>query len=71
MMEKVAQGQVFLIVLWLPLLMITPPLLHTYLLQPLEVCNRPDQAAHHHAIGTKLGVSSLAFYFAALEVKEV
>jgi hypothetical protein len=37
-----------------PLPIIIPPLLHTHLSLPPEVCDSPDQAAHY-----KTGVSSL------------
>jgi hypothetical protein len=36
-----------------------PPLLHTHLSPPHEVCDIPDQAAHYHTLGTKLRASSL------------
>jgi hypothetical protein len=38
---------------------ITPPLLHTYLSPPHEVCDSPDQAAIYHTLGPELGASFL------------
>jgi hypothetical protein len=37
---------------------IIQPLLHAHL-SPLGVCHSPDQAAHYHILGPKLGASSL------------
>jgi hypothetical protein len=34
-----------------PFLNIIPPLLHTYLSPPTEVCDNPDQAAPYHILG--------------------
>jgi hypothetical protein len=41
------------------LLVTIPPLLHTHLSPPHEVSDSPDQAAHYHTAGTKLGASSV------------
>jgi hypothetical protein len=49
-----------------PLLIIIPPLLHTRLPPPHEVCNSPDQGAHYHTLGPKLGASSLTWHLAGL-----
>jgi hypothetical protein len=38
---------------------IIPPLLHTRVSLPHEVCDSSDQAIYHHTLGTKLGASSL------------
>jgi hypothetical protein len=35
----------------LPPLILIPPLLHTHLSPPPEVCDSPDQAAHYHILG--------------------
>jgi hypothetical protein len=56
--DRVAQGQVFLRVLFSPVSII-PPLLHTHLSSPLEVCDSPEQAAHYHTLGPKLGATQL------------
>jgi hypothetical protein len=48
-----------------------PPLLHTHLSPPHEVCNRSDQAAHYHTLGPKLGASSLTRYLAGAEERNV
>jgi hypothetical protein len=63
-MDKVALRQVFLQVLWFNTVNIIPPLLHTHLSPPYEVCNSPDQAAHYHTLGHKLGASSLTRHLA-------
>jgi hypothetical protein len=42
-----------------PPLITIPPLLHNHLSPPHEVCDSPDQAAHYHSLGPKLGASSL------------
>jgi hypothetical protein len=36
-----------------------PPLLHAHLSLPHAVCDSPDQAAHYHTLGSKLGGSSV------------
>jgi hypothetical protein len=46
---------------------ISPPLLHTHLLPPHEVCDSPDQAAQYHTLGPKLGASSLTGHLAGTE----
>jgi hypothetical protein len=38
-----------------PLLIIIPPLLHTHLLLPPEMCDSPDQAAHYHVLDLYVG----------------
>jgi hypothetical protein len=38
-----------------PLFITIPPLLHTHLSPPHEVCDSPEKAAHCHTQGTKLG----------------
>jgi hypothetical protein len=52
-----------------PLLIIIPPLLHTHLSPPHEVRDSPDQTAHYHTLGPKLGASSLTQHSAGLRVK--
>jgi hypothetical protein len=52
-----------------PLLIIIPPLLHTHLSPPHEVCDSPDQEAHYHTLGTKLGASSLTRHLTGFVVK--
>jgi hypothetical protein len=42
-----------------PPLIIIPPLLHTHLSPPHEVCDSPDQAEHYHTLDPKLGASSV------------
>jgi hypothetical protein len=39
---------------------IIPPLLHTHLSPPHEVCDSPDQASHYHTLGPKVRASSLS-----------
>jgi hypothetical protein len=46
---------------------IIPPLLHTKLSPPHQVCDNADQAVHYHALGRKLGASSLTRHLAGLE----
>jgi len=60
MVDKVATGQVFTRVLRFSPVGIIPPLPHIQ----HEVCDSSDQAAHYHALGPKLGTSSLARHFA-------
>jgi hypothetical protein len=70
MLDEVALQQGFLrFVSGSPLIITIPPLLHTHLSQPHEVCDSPDQAAHYHTLGTKLAASSLKL--AGLGVKVV
>jgi hypothetical protein len=45
------------------------PLVHTHVSPPHEVFDSPDQAAHYHIIGRKLGASSLTRHVAGLGVK--
>jgi hypothetical protein len=63
LVDTVALGQVFLRVRFCPVNVI-PCLLRTHLSQPHEVCDSPDQAAHYHALGPKLGASSLTRHLA-------
>jgi hypothetical protein len=65
----VALEHVFLLVLSFPLLITIPPLLYTHLSPPHEVCDSPDQAAHYHTLGAKLGASSLTRHWAGLGAK--
>jgi hypothetical protein len=52
--EKVTLGQVFsLSYLVSRCQYIIPPLLHTHLSPPHEVCDSSGQAAHYHTVGTK------------------
>jgi hypothetical protein len=52
-----------------PLLIIIPSLLHTYLSPSHEVCDSPDQAAHYCNFGPRLGVSSLTQHLVDLGVR--
>jgi hypothetical protein len=65
--DKVALGQGFLEVLLLSPVSIIPPLFPTHLSQPHEACDSPDQAAHYHTLGPKLGASSLTQHLAGRE----
>jgi hypothetical protein len=47
---------------WFPVPITVPPLLHA-------VCDSPDQTAHYHALGTKLGASSVTWSLVDLTVK--
>jgi hypothetical protein len=62
-MDKVELGQVF----WFSPVSVIPPLLHTHLSPPREVCDSPDQAARYHTLGPKLGASSLTRHLADKE----
>jgi hypothetical protein len=42
-------------------------MLHTNLSPLHEVCDSPDQAAHYHVLGPKLGASSLTWHLAGTE----
>jgi hypothetical protein len=55
----------------LPALITTPPLFHNHLSPPHEVRDSPDQAAHYHTLGPKLGASSMSRGLADLEVRAV
>jgi hypothetical protein len=48
LVDKVALGQVFFQLLRFSPASIIPPLLHSHLSPPHEVCDSPDQAAHYH-----------------------
>jgi hypothetical protein len=61
--DKLALGQVFLRVLQFSPANIIPPLIHIHLSPPHEVCKNPDQAAHYHHLGPKLGASFLTWHF--------
>jgi hypothetical protein len=50
-------------------LAIIPPLLHTHLSPPYDVCDIPDQGTHCHTLGPKLRASSVTWYLARLRVK--
>jgi hypothetical protein len=52
-------GQVFSEYFGFPCKYIIPPLLHIHLSPPHEVCDRSDQAAHHHNLSPQLGASLL------------
>jgi hypothetical protein len=54
-------GQVFLL--------LVTPMLHTHPAPPHKMCNSPDQAAHYHTLGPKLGASSVTWHFVGLRVK--
>jgi hypothetical protein len=66
-MDKVELGQVFLRVFRFSPVSVIPPLLHTHLSPPREVCDSPDQAARYHTLGPKLGASSLTRHLAGKE----
>jgi hypothetical protein len=68
--DKVAQGQVFLRVLWFSPASIQP-LLHIHLSPPHEVCDISNQAAHYHHLGPKLGASFLTRHFGWKQNKKV
>jgi hypothetical protein len=61
--DKVALAQVFLRVLQFCPASIIPPLLHTHMSPPHEVCDSSDQAAYYHHVGPKLGASFLTRHF--------
>jgi hypothetical protein len=69
--DKVAMGQVSLRVLRFSPVHISPPLLHTHLSPPHEMCHSPDQAVLYHALGPKLGASSLTRYLAGKEERSI
>jgi hypothetical protein len=52
------------------LLVITPPLLHTQLTPPHDVCDSPEQATHYHTIGQKLTALSLTRHLVGLRPKQ-
>jgi hypothetical protein len=45
------------------------PSLHTHLSPPHEVCDSPDQAAHHRTLGTNWRASCLIQYLAGIGIK--
>jgi hypothetical protein len=55
----------------LPCQCIITPSLHTHLSPPHEVCDSPDQAAHYHTLGLKLGASYLTWYLAGTEERSI
>jgi branched-subunit amino acid transport protein len=54
--DKVALGQVFLRVLPFSPASIIPPLFHSHLSPPHEVCDSSNLAAHYRHLGPKLGL---------------
>jgi hypothetical protein len=66
LVDEVALDDIFEFFGLLPLITI-PPLLHTHLSPPHEVCDSPDQAAHYQTLGPKSG----AWHLAGLGVKVV
>jgi hypothetical protein len=54
-----------------PLLVTIPPLFHTHLSPPLEVCDSPKQAAHYHIFRLKFGASSLIHHVSGYRVREM
>jgi hypothetical protein len=50
---------------------IIPPLLHTDLSLPREMCDSSEQAAHYHTLGPKLGASSLTWHVAGTEERSI
>jgi hypothetical protein len=50
------------------LLVIIPPLRHTHLSRPHEVCVSCNEAAHYHTLGPKLVASYLSRHLVGLEV---
>jgi hypothetical protein len=71
MVDKVALGKVFLRVLRFSPANIIRPLLHIHLSPPHEVYNSPEQAAHYHHLGAKLGASFLTGHFGWKQNKKV
>jgi hypothetical protein len=69
--DKAAVGQVFLRVLRFSHANIIPPLLHTHLSPPHEVCDSSDQAAHCHHLRPKLGASYLTRHLVGTEERSV
>jgi hypothetical protein len=70
MVDKVELGRLFSDFFGFLQLVITPPLLHTHLSPPHEVCDSSDQAPHYHNLGPKkVGASSLIRHLVDLEVK--
>jgi hypothetical protein len=67
--DEVALEQVFSEFFGFPPLITIPPLLHTYLSPPHEVCDSPEQAAHYHTLGLKLEASSLTRLFILRTIK--
>jgi hypothetical protein len=63
MVNKVTLGHVFLRVLRFSPASIIPPLLHINLSPPHEECVSPDEAAHYHHLGPKLGALFLTRHF--------
>jgi hypothetical protein len=70
MVNEVELGQVLLRVLRFSPLNIIPASLHTHLAPPHEVYNSPEQAAHYHTLGPKLGASFMPRHLAGAEEKE-
>jgi hypothetical protein len=63
--------QGFLHFIGFSLLIVMSPLFTIDLSPPHEVCNSPDQAAHYHILGFKLGDLSVTRYLAGLGLKVV
>jgi hypothetical protein len=70
MVDKKTLEQVFRVLLFYPANH-NSTLLHTHLSPPHEVCDSPEQAAHYHIRGPKLGASSLTRHLAGLGAKVV
>jgi hypothetical protein len=71
MVDKVALGQAFLRDLRFSPVNIIPPLLHTHLSPPHQVCDSPDQAARYHTLGAMLGASSLTLHLVGTRGKKI
>jgi hypothetical protein len=54
LVDKMSVGQVSLQFLGFPLLIIIPPLLHTYLMPHPEVCDTSNQAYYHLTLGLQV-----------------
>jgi hypothetical protein len=52
-----------------PLLITNSPLLHTHVSLSNDVCDSPDQVAHYHILGLKLGASFLTGHLAGFGEK--
>jgi hypothetical protein len=69
--DKVALRKAFLRVLLFSPVSIISPLLIIHLSPPHEVCDSPDQVAHYHNLGPKLGASSLTRLLAGTEERTI
>jgi hypothetical protein len=54
-----------------PVRIIVPPLLHTGLSPPSNVCDSPDQAAEYHSLGLWVGAAYLTLHLAGYRVMKV